>query len=69
MKIQGLSRDDLEIVDNAFRFLMSAQANQIKGATECGSPEMTRDNIEGLETTLKTYEKIQKEMRKYGSAN
>lgn len=69
MKIQGLNRDDFDIIDNAFRFLMSAQVKQIKGATECGSPEMTRDNIEGLETTLKTYEKIQKEMRKYGSTD
>lgn len=65
MKIQGLNRDDFDWIDNAFRFLMSNQAKQIKGAVECGSPEMTRDNMEGLESTLKTYEKIQKEMRRY----
>lgn len=66
MKILGLNRDDFEWIDKAFRFLMSAQAKQIKGAVECGSPEMTRDNIESLEEVLKTYEKIAKEMRKYG---
>lgn len=65
MKIQGLNHDDFDMIDNAFRFLMSAQAKQIKGATECGSPELCRDNMECLETTLKTYEKIQKEVRRY----
>lgn len=65
MKIQGLDRDDFEWIDKAFRYLMSAQAKQIKGAVECGSPEMARDNIESLEEALKTYEKIVKEMRKY----
>lgn len=65
MKIQGLNRDDFEWIDKAFRFLMSNQAKQIKGAVECGSPEMTRDNIGSLEDTLKTYEKVRKEMDKY----
>ena len=65
MKIHGLNKDDFEWIDKAFRFLMSAQAKQIKGAVECGSPEMARDNIESLREALKTYEKIQKEMRKY----
>lgn len=65
MKIQGLNRDDLDWIDKACRFLMSAQANQIKGAISCGSLEMIRDNMEGLEESLKTYEKIVKEMRKY----
>lgn len=65
MKIQGLDRNDFDWIDRAFRHLMSDQAKQIKGAVECGSPEMTRDNIESLEEVLKTYEKIDKEMRKY----
>lgn len=65
MKIQGLNGDDLEWIDKAFRHLMSAQVKQIKGAVECGSPEMARDNIESLEEALKTYEKIAREMRKY----
>ena len=65
MKIQGLNRDDLEWVDEAFRHLMSAQAKQIKGAVECGSPETARDNIASLEEVLETYEKIVKEIRKY----
>lgn len=65
MKIQGLNRDDFEWIDKAFRFLMSNQSKQIKGAVECGSPEMARDNIESLEDVLKTYEKIANEMRKY----
>lgn len=65
MKIQGLNRDDFEWIDKAFMFLMSAQAKQIKGAVECGSPEMARDNIESLEESLKTYEKIAEEMNKY----
>lgn len=67
MKIQGLDRDDFEWIDKAFRFLMSNQSKQIKGAVECGSPEMARDNIESLEEVLKTYEKIVNEMRKYDS--
>lgn len=66
MKIQGLNRDDLEWMDKAYRFFMSAQANQIKGAINCKSPELIRDNMEGLEESLKTYEKIANEMRKYG---
>lgn len=65
MKIQGLNRDDLDWIDKACRFLMSAQANQIKGAISCGSPELIRDNIDGLEESLKTYDKVAKEMRKY----
>lgn len=65
MKIQGLNRDDFEWIDKAFRFLMSNQSKQIKGAVECGSPEIARDNIESLEEVLKTYEKIANEMRKY----
>lgn len=65
MKIQGLNRDDFEWIDKAYRFFMSAQAKQIKGAVECGSPEAARDNIESLEKSLKTYEKIANEMRKY----
>lgn len=65
MKIQGLNRDDFEWMDKAYRFFMTAQANQIKGAISCSSPEMIRDNMEGLEESLKTYEKIVKEMRKY----
>lgn len=69
MKIQGLNRDDLEWIDKAFRFLMSNQAKQIKGAVECGSPEMARDNIESLEEILKTYEKVVNEMRKYEKNN
>lgn len=67
MKIQGLNKDDIEWIDKAFRFLMSNQAKQIKGAVECGSPEMARDSIESLEDVLKVYEKIQKEMRRYES--
>lgn len=69
MKIQGLNRDDFEWIDKAFRLLMSSQSKQIKGAVECGSPEMARDNIESLEEALKTYEKIIKEMRRYGKNN
>lgn len=69
MKIQGLNRDDFDWIDRAFRHLMSTKAKQIKGAVECGSPEMTRDNIEVLEEILKTYEKIEKEMRRYESNN
>lgn len=65
MKILSLNRDDFEWIDKAFRFLMSAQAKQIKGAVECGSPEMARDSMESLEESLKTYEKIVNEMRKY----
>ena len=65
MKIQSLNNNDFEWIDKAFRFLMSAQAKQIKGAIDCGSPEMVRDNIDSLEEALKTYEKLQKEMRKY----
>lgn len=65
MKIQGLNRDDFEWIDKAYRFFMSAQAKQIKEATWDGSPEMVRDNIESLEESLKTYEKIAKEMSKY----
>lgn len=65
MKIQGLNKDDFEWINKSFRFLMSNQAKQIKGAVECGSPEMARDSIESLEEVLKTYEKIVKEMRKY----
>lgn len=69
MKIQGLNKDDFEWIDKAFRHLMSEQSKQIKGAVECGSPEMARDNIKGLEEVLKTYEKIEKEMRRYESNN
>ena len=65
MKIQGLNRDDFEWIDKAFRFLMSNQSKQIKVAVECGSPEMARDNMESLEESLKTYEKIANEMGKY----
>lgn len=65
MKINGLNKNDFEWIDKAFRFLMSAQAKQIKGAVECGSPEMARDSISSLEETLKTYEKIAKEIRQY----
>ncbi len=65
MKIQSLDNNDFEWIDKAFRFLMSAQAKQIKGAIDCGSPEMARDNIDSLEEALKTYEKLQKEMHKY----
>ena len=65
MKIQGLNRDDFEWIDKAYRFFMSAQVKQIKGAVDCKSPELIRDNIDGLEESLKTYEKIAKEMRKY----
>lgn len=65
MKIQGLDRNDFEWIDKAFRHLMSAQAKQIKGAVECGSPEMARDNIASLEEVLETYEKIVKETRRY----
>lgn len=65
MRIQGLNRDDFEWMDKAYRFFMTAQANQIKGAINCSSPELIRDNIEGLEESLKTYEKIAKEMGKY----
>ena len=65
MKINGLNNDDFEWIDKAFRFLMSNQGKQIKGAVECGSPEMTRDNMGSLEDVLKVYEKIQKEIRKY----
>lgn len=65
MKIQSLNNNDFEWIDKAFRFLMSAQAKQIKGAIDCGSPEMARDNIDSLEEALKTYEKLQKEMHKY----
>lgn len=64
MKIQGLNRDDLEWIDKAFRFLMSNQSKQIKGAVECGSPEIARDNIASLEEALKTYEKIANEIRR-----
>lgn len=69
MKIQGLNRDDFEWIDKAFRHLMSDQAKQIKGAVECGSPEMARDSIESLEDVLKTYEKIHEEITKYGGKN
>lgn len=65
MKIQGLNRDDFEWIDNAFRFLMSSQAKQIKRAAEYGSSEMIRDNMESLESVLKTYEKVKEEMDKY----
>ena len=65
MKIQGLNRDDFEWIDKAYRFFMSAQVKQIKGAVDCKSPELIRDNIEGLEESLKTYEKIAEEMNKY----
>ncbi len=65
MKIQGLNDFDLDWIDRAFRHLMSDQAKQIKGAVECGSPEMARDNMESLDDALKTYEKISNEMRKY----
>lgn len=65
MKIQGLNRDDFEWIDKAYRFFMSAQAKQIKEAVECGSPEAARDRIESLEKSLKPYEKIANEMRKY----
>lgn len=65
MKIQGLNQDDFYQIDRAFRHLMSDQAKQIKGAAECSSPEMIRHTMEGTERTLKTYEKIEKEMRRY----
>lgn len=65
MKIQGLNRDDFEWIDKAYRFFMSAQVGQIKGAVDCKSPELIRDNIDGLEESLRTYEKIANEMRKY----
>lgn len=65
MKIQSLDNNDFEWIDKAFRFLMSAQAEQIKGSIDCGSPEMAKDNIDSLEEALKTYEKLQKEMHKY----
>ena len=65
MKIQGLNGDDLEWIDKAFRHLMSDQVEQINGGVGCGSPEMVRDYVESLEETLKTYEKIVKEARKY----
>ena len=65
MKIQGLNRDDFEWMDKAYRFFMYAQVKQIKGAVDCKSPELIRDNMEALEESLKTYEKIAKEMRKY----
>lgn len=65
MKIEGLNRDDFEWIDKAYRFFMSAQVKQIKGAVDCKSPELIRDNIEGLEESLKTYEKIAEEMSKY----
>lgn len=69
MKIQGLNRDDFDWIDKAFRYLMSDQAKQIKAAVECCSPEIARDNIEGLEEVLKTYEKIDEEMRRYEKNN
>lgn len=65
MKIEGLNRDNFEWMDKAYRFFMSAQVKQIKGAVDCKSPELIRDNIDGLEESLKTYEKIVKEMSKY----
>lgn len=65
MKIQGLNRDDLDWIDKVCRFFMSAQVKQIKGAVDCKSPELIRDNIDGLEESLKTYEKIAEEMSKY----
>ena len=65
MKIEGLNRDDLGWIDKACRFFMSAQVKQIKGAVDCKSPELIRDNIEGLEESLKTYKKIVEEMSKY----
>lgn len=65
MKIQGLNRDDLDWIDKAYRFFMSAQVKQIKGAVDCKSPELIRDNIESLKESLKTYEKIAEEMSKY----
>ena len=65
MKIQGLNRDDFEWIDKAYRFFMSAQVKQIKGAVDCKSPELIRDNIESLKESLKTYEKIAEEMSKY----
>lgn len=65
MKIQGLNRDDFEWIDKAYRFFMSAQVKQIKGAVDCKSPELIRDNIESLKESLKTYEKIAEEMGKY----
>lgn len=65
MKINGLNNDDFEWIDKAFRFLMSDQAKQIKGAVECGSPEMARDSMGALEDVLKVYEKIRKEIVKY----
>lgn len=43
------------------------KAKQIKGAVECGSPEMARDDMGALEEVLKVYEKVQKEIRKYES--
>lgn len=64
MKIQGLNRDDFEWMDKAYRFFMSAQVKQIKGAVDCKSPELIRDNIESLKESLKTYEKIAEEMSK-----
>ena len=65
MKINGLNNNDFEWIDKAFRFLMSNQAKQIKGAVECGSSEMARDYMGSLEDVLKVYEKVQKEIRKY----
>lgn len=65
MKIQGLNRDDLDWIDKACRFFMSAQVGQIKGAVDCKSPELIKDNIESLEESLKTYEKIVEETNKY----
>lgn len=65
MKIQGLNREDLDWIDKVCRFFMTAQANQIKGAINCSSPELIRDNLESLEGSLKTYDKVVKEMRKY----
>ena len=63
MKIQGLKQDDFDKIDTVFCYFMAQQALQIKGAVN--APELCRDNIEALEDTLKVYEKIEKEMRKY----
>ena len=65
MKIQGLDKDDLQIIDKAFIFLMDGHIKQIKGACWGGCPEIMSDNIEALEETLTTYKKVYKEIRKY----
>ena len=66
MKIQSMNKGDFDVIDRAFRFTMGEQALRLRNAVQDGNMGNAKMFLESLRDSMGTYEKIQKEIEKYG---